>query len=572
MQQPRKWWVGLPILAGIIYFAADSLTREIEIHIARRAALELAHVQGALDGANVVAEGRDIAVSGVALSEDGRDQALLGVGKLDGVRAALDRTKLVGLAQPFVLTLQRNGSRVTLEGNMPVNGERDRLRAELASLRLEVLDHTSYANGAPSVFLDLARFASQRLAEMDPGVATLTDDAISLQGDARPDADLEKLVASAKSPPTGARVDRLDIKPPRVSPYIWSASRKGEMIALEGFIPTGEARARILSSAAGKAAGAAVSDATRIGSGAPQGDFIGAIDVALDKLGKLASGKVALSDAGLTIEGEGRQNVVAATLEADIKAHLPEGFALAKFSVSDGPPSPFSFSASLRNGALTLSGYAPDSGAIEDIRAAARSRIGGGAVTDTLAQAAGAPRNFAQAITASLPTLARLASGELVVSDTSVTLSGQAPFEGAIADIRKRLAAALPQGYASIVELGARTLGTQLQSGESQIAINALLAKSPFSFAGQETSLADPGAATLDGLAQILLRSADVNFDIVGHLGGTGIEEVIREVAKRRAQAVIDRLVDLGVDAGRLTAVGVATEGPNGHAIEIVAK
>ena len=90
------------------------------------------------------------------------------------------------------------------------------------------------------------------------------------------------------------------------------------MIALEGFIPTGEARARILSSAAGKAAGAAVSDATRIGSGAPQGDFIGAIDVALDKLGKLASGKVALSDAGLTIEGEGRQNVVAATLEADI--------------------------------------------------------------------------------------------------------------------------------------------------------------------------------------------------------------------------------------------------------------
>ncbi len=90
---------------------------------------------------------------------------------------------------------------------------------------------------------------------MDPGVATLTDDAISLQGDARPDADLETLFASAKSPPTGARVDRLDIKPPRVSPYIWSASRKGEMIALEGFIPTGEARARILSSAAGKAAG-----------------------------------------------------------------------------------------------------------------------------------------------------------------------------------------------------------------------------------------------------------------------------------------------------------------------------
>jgi len=48
---------------------------------------------------------------------------------------------------------------------------------------------------------------------MDPGVAMLSDNALSLMGDALPEIDLEKLIAAAKSPPEGARIEKMEIYP-----------------------------------------------------------------------------------------------------------------------------------------------------------------------------------------------------------------------------------------------------------------------------------------------------------------------------------------------------------------------
>ncbi len=407
---------------------------------------------------------------------------------------------------------------------------------------------------------------------MDSGVATLTDDALSLEGEAKLDADLDKLAASAKSPPAGARIDHVSVTPPRISPYAWSATRKGEMISLEGFVPNSEARTQILTAATKAAAGAAVSDATHIGSGAPEGDFAGAVGVGLAQLAKTTAGKVSIKDSGLTVQGEGKANVTATALDAEIKAKLPKGFSLLNLELVDGPPSPFVFSATLKDASLSLSGHVPDSAALEDIRNLAHSRLAGAALSDSLTQAKGAPKGFAQAIAAALPSLARLSTGKLTLADSMVTLRGEAPFDGAVADIRTRLAAALPQGFVATVQLNPRTLGMPITAAEGQKAASDLLAKTPLAFHERKPMLRDAQTATLDALAQLLLRVTDANFDVIGHLPGPGIEEVNREIGKRRAQAVIDRLVELGVDAGRLTAIGVTQEGENGLAIQVVAK
>jgi OOP family OmpA-OmpF porin len=572
MQRPNKWWIGLPFLAAIAYFASDSITRKIEIDLATRAAEQLAQLPDAIDNAKVVAAGRDVAVSGVALSPEGRDQALLDIRRIDGLRAALDETKVIGTAKPFVLRLERKGGLISLEGDMPVRSERDKLHAELFRLGFEISDRSNYAREAPPVFVDLALFAARKLAEMDPGAATLTDDALSLEGEAKLDADLDKLIASAKSAPAGARVDHVSVTPPRVSPYAWSATRKGEMISLEGFVPTSEARTQILTGAAKAAAGAAVSDATHIGSGAPEGDFIGAVGVALAQLAKLTAGKVSLKDSGLTVQGEGKANVTALALDAEIKANLPKGFSLSNLDLAEGPPSPFVFSATLKDASVFLSGHVPDAAALEDIHNLVHSRFAGAVLSESLAQAKGAPKGFTQAIAAALPSLGRLASGKLTLADRSVTLSGEAPFEGAVADIHNRLATARPQGFVPTAQLSPRTLGMPMTAAEGQKAVNELLARAPLAFDERQPTLRDAEMATLDALAQILLRVADANFDVIGHLPGPGIEEVNREIGKRRAQAVIDRLVELGVGAGRLTAVGVAQEGVGGSAIQVVAQ
>ena len=569
MPRPGKWWIGLPILAGIIYLAGDTLTRRIELDLTNRAAQLVAEEKGALDGAEVIANGREIVISGVVLSAPGRDKALLAIGQMDGARAALDQTRPVETVHPFALKMERKGLRVTLDGAIPPGGERDRLRKELIVQGLEIIDHSRYAEGAPAVFPELAGFAARRLAEMDPGVATLSDDALSLMGDALPEIDLEKLVAAAKSPPEGARIEKMEIYPPRVSPYGWSAARKGEMVALEGFVPSGEARAHVIEKAGGIAAGAAVSDAMRIGSGAPSGDFLGAVDVALAELGKLASGKVALNDASLSVEGAGRTNVLAAMIEEDAKATLPRGFSLTKIEVADGLASPYVFAATLKDGTLALTGYVPDAAARDEIRAVAKK---GAAVIDELKLAAGAPKDFARAVAAALPALERLSSGVLTFTDNGVALKGEALFAGAAADIGPRLASALPQGFASAAQLTARDPGPPLDAAELQKAINDALAKTPLVFDGPDATLSDSATPALDALAALLPRGRGARFEIIGHVGGPGIEEVNRGLAKQRAQAVIDRLTALGVDPANLAPVGVAGQAQGGAAIEVVAK
>ncbi|MGA3064468.1 MAG: BON domain-containing protein [Methylocystis sp.] len=569
MPRPGKWWIGLPILAGIIYLAGDTLTRRIELDLTNRAAQLVAEEKGALDGAEVIANGREIVISGVVLSAPGRDKALLAIGQMDGARAALDQTRPVETVHPFALKMERKGLRVTLDGAIPPGGERDRLRKELIVQGLEIIDHSRYAEGAPAVFPELAGFAARRLAEMDPGVATLSDDALSLMGDALPEIDLEKLVAAAKSPPEGARIEKMEIYPPRVSPYGWSAARKGEMVALEGFVPSGEARAHVIEKAGGIAAGAAVSDAMRIGSGAPSGDFLGAVDVALAELGKLASGKVALNDASLSVEGAGRTNVLAAMIEEDAKATLPRGFSLTKIEVVDGVASPYVLAATLKDGTLTLTGYVPDAAARDEIRAVAKK---GAAVIDELKLAGGAPKDFARAVVAALPALERLSSGVLTLSDNGVALEGEAPFAGAAADIGPRLASALPQGFASAAQLTARDPGPPLEATDLQKAINDALAKTPLLFDGPDATLSDSATPALDALAALLPRGRGAHYEIIGYIGGPGIEEVNRGLAKQRARAVIDRLTAFGVDPASLAPVGVAGQAQGGGAIEVVAK
>jgi OOP family OmpA-OmpF porin len=488
---------------------------------------------------------------------------------MDGARAALDQTRPVETVHPFALKMERKGLRVTLDGAIPPGGERDRLRKELIVQGLEIIDHSRYAEGAPAVFPELAGFAARRLAEMDPGVATLSDDALSLMGDALPEIDLEKLVAAAKSPPEGARIEKMEIYPPRVSPYGWSAARKGEMVALEGFVPSGEARAHVIEKAGGIAAGAAVSDAMRIGSGAPSGDFLGAVDVALAELGKLASGKVALNDASLSVEGAGRTNVLAAMIEEDAKATLPRGFSLTKIEVVDGVASPYVLAATLKDGTLTLTGYVPDAAARDEIRAVAKK---GAAVIDELKLAGGAPKDFARAVVAALPALERLSSGVLTLSDNGVALEGEAPFAGAAADIGPRLASALPQGFASAAQLTARDPGPPLEATDLQKAINDALAKTPLLFDGPDATLSDSATPALDALAALLPRGRGAHYEIIGYIGGPGIEEVNRGLAKQRARAVIDRLTAFGVDPASLAPVGVAGQAQGGGAIEVVAK
>ena len=405
MLQPRKWWIGLPIVAGLAYAAAERETPGIENDIARRLSAKLAQSEDAIDNPQIKVDGRDVALSGVAIDENLKRETLADLRRLEGVRSIADATATLSSAKPYTLSFERNGGKIVLTGHLPAKSAREKIRTAVSALGAELSDAASLAAGAPGNFSALTDFALAQLARLDPGKASLADASLTLSGAAKTAADYDGLFTTAKSAPSGIVIAALDISPPRVSPYVWSARIIGEMVALTGSIPSNDLRKKLVVKASTIGAGAAVSDATQIGSGAPAGDFESAVSFALTELGKLAHGKAELTDLKLSIEGQGRENIARATIELDAKANLPQGFELAKVDIEAGPISPYILSARRSGSALTLSGYAADETQKEKILSAAKRQFFDANIVDHIAIAKGAPANFADAAVASLRAL-----------------------------------------------------------------------------------------------------------------------------------------------------------------------
>jgi OmpA-OmpF porin, OOP family len=581
VQHPKRWWVGLPILAGLIYVATDSLVRGVESDLSQRAAAMLVVVgKGAIDNPGVSVAGRDIIVTGRALSPQGLSTALAALREIKGARVAVDGATLPETVHPYVLTLTRAKNRVTIDGHLPDSGEKATLRADLSRSGLDVEDRSSYGLGAPLGFMELARFAGRELAQLDEGVVIVSDDALSFKGTASQAADYEKLVAALHAPPAGAHIESLAVEPARIAPFVWSAERQGGKIQLKGLAPDTATRERVAAKAKAISGDAEIDDAMRVAAGAPE-DFVSAAETALTQLRALDHGKVALKDHALNIEGEGKTNVFAAGLAAEAKQNLPRGFELAAVDVLDGAASPYLFSATTREGGLTISGHAPDEAAIGEIANVAKREFPKLAFTDALTPAKGAPEEFLRAATAGLSALARLTTGGLAISDTTLALTGVAQ-EGDADAIGDALKAALPKNFGSTIQIAQKTIMGQKANDVSsaadvaglQRALDAQLEKAPIAFAANKDELLPASAPALAGLAGLLRRSGNATVEIVGHAPEPNIEELRRTIAKRRAEAVAARLVELGVENERVSFSGVVSqkEDPNRPAIEVRVK
>lgn len=561
MHLPKKWWIGLPVLFGLGYFAQGALTPRLEDDLRAAILQRVAQSPDAIDRPEVRVSGRDVVLAGISLSPDVKARLLTSLGVETPARRIIDATQPLSRATPFVLRLERRGGKAMISGNVPPTCARERLRAEIAALGLEVSDSAAYADGAPQSFPDLASFAVRRLAELDPATTTMTDATLAVSGEARSAADYETALAALKASPFKSAV-KVEVSPPRVSPYVFSAAARDGVISLSGHLPSDDLRKRVIAMAASVGAGAAVSDATELGAGAPAGDFAGALAFAVSELGKLSQGKVAVSDGKIVIEGQGRQNILGETIRADAKARLPSGFEIARLDVMAGPMAPYVFSAQRAGGDITLTGYAPDEAVRNRLVETARRNFFDAKVIDRLIIAKGAPQNFAEATDHSLAALARLDEGKLAVSDSNISLAGVARHQSARAEIAASFADALPQSFRGEAQLSTRIVGSPLDASQCGAALSELLAKSPIVFASDDSAIAAESAPLVDAITATALRCPGATLEIAAHTDNIGIAEVNLGRSKRRAQAVVERLAKAGVDPFKIIAVGYGGERP----------
>lgn len=449
MHQPRKWWIGLPVLAGLVIFASQSLNPQIEADLRARTAAALGR-----DPASVAVSGRDVVVSGLAPAAS------------EAARAAL--------------------------------------RAEPGLRRLAFSD-----GGAPP--------------PQAPAVAAA---------------------------------------PPPRDPYVFSATLRESMLALDGRLPDEALRKRAVDAAVAAANGVAVSDGVKIDGGAPAGDFAAVLDIALDALKSLSQGRVALTEGRLSVNGKGRANVRADKLAADIKARLPQGFELTTIEIAPGPMSPYVFEAARKGGVVTLTGAVPDASTRARLVDGARRRFASGLVDDRLEIADGAPPKFAETAETALIGLSRLSDGKLSIADDRLTLEGAALHEGARAGVEAALAEKLPAGVKPELRLTTAPAQPPLDAEGCRAAVGEL-SKTPVVFDARD-EIAEDSIALVDALTAAILRCKGVAIEVAGHVDDQGVAELNRDRSKQRAQRLVDAFVKAGADSFHVWAMGYGAERPLG--------
>lgn len=334
MHQPRKWWIGLPVLAGLVYVASQSLTPRIEADLAARVAARLA-----IDPAAVSVSGRDARIAGVApaalaaLRDEAGLRKVAAVGAAEAPASAPNASAAVPKpaepAEPYVFSATLGESVVALDGKLPD----ETLRAKVVALAAAagagraVTDVAKVDARAPSGdYAGALAAVFEALAALERGKATLSGARLAIEGKGRANVRAQTLAPQIRARlPQGFDLDRLEISPGPVSPYVFEAMRRGAVVTLSGFVPDATTRSRLVDALRRRAFDATIEDRLDIAEGAPA-KFTEAAEAGLAALARLDEGRFAVSDSALALSGAARYEGARGEIDAALDDRAPKSF------------------------------------------------------------------------------------------------------------------------------------------------------------------------------------------------------------------------------------------------------
>lgn len=228
---------------------------------------------------------------------------------------------------------------------------------------------------------------------------------------------------------------------------------------------------------------------------------------------------------------------VAAMVTAAKQLGLAEGNLGAGFS--DQVLTPVAANATLATNTVSLDGAFPEQSSIDLFAQAASDVFGAGNVD---------------------------VSGAFV--DSSTTL------QGATLSVNGLLDAGDTRGALLVNELGASFPGSIVDGsglgvdtspealGRLEVKLRGAIEASPILFNSGSAEIDEASATILDELAQAIMAAPGIPVEIVGHTDDSGGEALNQALSQDRAIAVLNRLVELGVDVTRLKARGAGEAEP----------
>jgi len=328
MAQPKKWlWGLLPlsVLALLLFF---NKTTPIETELTDRISQSLA-AEG-LDFAEISLSGRDATITGLAPLEEAKARAEELAEKSFGVRVAKSNITVLPLQAPYTTSYTLEGDTLTLSGYVPNEAARAALleKAEANFAGKTIKDALQLARGsaAENVFFGSADYGLAQLTQLDSGVATLTDESLSVSGSAKDWPSYSSVKAGLANVADGVTLGSSDITAPPVSSYIMNGSLTDTSLTLSGFVPDEAAKTSLLDAAKLNFVGVEIIDKLSVQEGAPN-QFLEAANTGLQVLSRLRAGSISLAGTDLNVDGTSFTTSINEAVKKQVTASLPQGFA-----------------------------------------------------------------------------------------------------------------------------------------------------------------------------------------------------------------------------------------------------
>jgi outer membrane protein OmpA-like peptidoglycan-associated protein len=354
-----------------------------------------------------------------------------------GARLAV-REITPALASPFEFHAEFNGSRIAVSGFTPTEAFAETLRTGGIG-GWPVSSSLVLASGAPENFEANATALLQNLVLLEEGRADISDATATLAG-APADAETVDRIRAAMTPAGVA----LDLAPPRVEAYEFTATRTGNGIVLAGHVPDAATRERL------DAIDGVSADALELARGAPE-RFDSAVDFALGLLGRMGSGSVTIRNTSIHVSGRAATIADFEAIEATLDGGAPQGLSVAAVEVKPPVATPFTWTAEKdADGDIRMSGFVPSRAARNALQQAAP-----GLDTDSSTIADGNPENFEAEALAALRILPFLKSATITYDGTTWSYRGAVndPQEGFAAEQAFRAAGLREAGWTLVLDL-----------------------------------------------------------------------------------------------------------------------
>lgn len=152
---------------------------------------------------------------------------------------------------------------------------------------------------------------------------------------------------------------------------------------------------------------------------------------------------------------------------------------------------------------------------------------------------------------------ATLADGaQMSINSSEVTITGEVESQ----QIKTQIGSIASQNFAGNVVNGLSVLFTENDLCESRV--DELLTSSKIVFATGQAAISAESDALLRNIADVAGECVDANFEVAGHTDSQGAYDLNIQLSQARAQAVVDRLVQLQLDASRFTVQGYGPDQP----------